>query len=66
MIEVDAIKKKFGDVEAVRNVSFKAQNGQVTGSLALTVQGNRHIKDPLRTLCGGFRLRQSGWYRYKD
>mgnify|MGYP001236743182 FL=1 len=33
MIEVDTIKKKFGDVEAVRNVSFKAQNGQVTGLL---------------------------------
>lgn len=33
MIEVAGVAKRFGDVEAVRDVSFKAQNGRVTGLL---------------------------------
>ncbi len=51
MIEVDAIKKKFGDVEAVRNVSFKAQNGQVTGLLGPNGAGK---STTLRILYGLF------------
>ena len=33
MIEVSGVAKRFGDVEAVRDVSFTAQNGRVTGLL---------------------------------
>lgn len=33
MIEVSHIRKSFGDVEAVRDVSFMAANGRVTGLL---------------------------------
>ncbi len=33
MIEVHAISKAFGDVEAVRDISFSAENGVVTGLL---------------------------------
>ena len=51
MIEVDAIKKKFGDVEAVRNVSFKARNGQVTGLLGPNGAGK---STTLRILYGLF------------
>ncbi len=51
MIEIDTIKKKFGDVEAVRNVSFKAQNGQVTGLLGPNGAGK---STTLRILYGLF------------
>ena len=33
MIEANKIAKRFGDVEAVREVSFEAKNGKVTGLL---------------------------------
>ena len=33
MITVDNLHKRFGDVQAVKDVSFVAQNGQVTGLL---------------------------------
>lgn len=33
MIEVSNIQKSFGDVQAVRNVSFAAENGVITGLL---------------------------------
>lgn len=33
MIEVSGIAKSFGEVQAVKNVSFKAENGRVTGLL---------------------------------
>lgn len=33
MIEVNQLSKSFGEVEAVRNVSFVAPNGQITGLL---------------------------------
>jgi len=33
MIEVVGLKKKFGKVEALKNVSFLAQDGQITGIL---------------------------------
>ncbi len=33
MIEVQGLKKSFGKVEAVKNVTFRAEDGQVTGLL---------------------------------
>ncbi len=33
MIEVRSLKKSFGDVEALKDVSFTAKNGQITGLL---------------------------------
>ena len=33
MIEVQSLKKSFGDVQALKEVSFTAENGQVTGLL---------------------------------
>lgn len=33
MISVDKLYKSFGDIQAVKNVSFKADNGKVTGLL---------------------------------
>ncbi len=33
MIEVQSLRKSFGDVEALKDVSFIAENGQVTGLL---------------------------------
>ena len=33
MIEITALRKRFGSVEAVRDVTFRAANGQVTGLL---------------------------------
>ena len=39
MIEVSAISKSFGDIAAVREVSFKAPNGQVTALLGANGAG---------------------------
>ena len=33
MIEVDGLRKRFGHVEAVRDVTFAARDGMVTGLL---------------------------------
>ena len=33
MIEVQHLKKSFGDVQAVKNISFSAADGQITGLL---------------------------------
>ena len=33
MIKVDGLQKSFGDVKAVRDVSFAAANGRITGLL---------------------------------
>ena len=33
MIQVDGLRKSFGDVKAVRGVSFKAEDGRITGLL---------------------------------
>jgi ABC-type multidrug transport system ATPase subunit len=33
MIEAAALRKRFGAIEAVRDVSFRARNGSITGLL---------------------------------
>ena len=33
MIEVNALAKSFGDVQALSDVTFRAENGQITGLL---------------------------------
>ena len=39
MIEVDALQKRFGRVEAVRDVSFRAPDGAITGLLGCNGAG---------------------------
>ena len=51
MIEVSHVAKRFGDVEAVRDVSFTAQNNKVTGLLGPNGAGK---STTLRILYGLF------------
>lgn len=51
MIEVQKVAKRFGEVEAVRNVSFTAKNGRVTGLLGPNGAGK---STTLRILYGLF------------
>ncbi len=39
MIEASNLSKRFGTVEAVRDVSFKARNGEITGLLGANGAG---------------------------
>jgi sodium transport system ATP-binding protein len=49
MIEVSSIAKSFGTVQAVRDVSFRAEDGEVTGLLGPNGAGKTTT---LRMLCG--------------
>jgi len=50
MIEVENLKKSFGDVEAVRGVSFKAEDGRITGLLGPNGAGKTTTLRMLYTL----------------
>lgn len=52
MINVEDVRKSFGDVEAVRSVSFNARNGRVTGLLGPNGAGK---STTLRVLYGLLR-----------
>ena len=41
MIEANGLKKSFGEIEAVTDVSFAAQDGRVTGLLGPNGQASR-------------------------
>lgn len=61
MIEVDSLKKSFGDVAAVKDVSFVAGNGKVTGILGPNGAGK---STTLRILYG--LLKQDAGNAYID
>ncbi len=52
MIEVEGLKKSFGAIQAVDGVSFRAQDGQITGLLGPNGAGKT---TSLRLLCTLFR-----------
>jgi sodium transport system ATP-binding protein len=49
MIEVRNLKKQFGAVTALRDVSFRAPDGAITGLLGANGAGK---STTLRTICG--------------
>lgn len=50
MIEINGLKKSFGEVEAVRGISFKAKDGQITGLLGPNGAGKTTTLRMLYTL----------------
>ncbi len=52
MIEVSALRRRFGDVVAVQDVSFRAPDGRITGLLGPNGAGKTTT---LRVLCGLLR-----------
>ena len=52
MIRVEAVRKRFGDVVAVDEVSFEARDGLVTGLLGPNGAGKTTA---LRMICGLLR-----------
>ena len=39
MIEVELLTKKFGDIEAIKNLSFKVEEGKIWGLLGPNAAG---------------------------
>ncbi len=52
MTEVEGLRKSFGRIEAVKDVSFRAPNGAITGSLGANGAGKCTT---LRLVCGILR-----------
>ncbi|MFM7432775.1 MAG: ATP-binding cassette domain-containing protein, partial [Gammaproteobacteria bacterium] len=50
MIRVEGLSKKFGKVEAVRGVSFQAEDGRITGLLGPNGAGKSTTLRMLATL----------------
>ena len=50
MIEINGLKKSFGEVEAVRGIDFRAKDGQITGLLGPNGAGKTTTLRMLYTL----------------
>ena len=53
--EVSALKKSFGDIDAVNGLSFAIQQGETLGLLGPNGAGKRRLQGDLVTSIGGSR-----------